>query len=370
MKKKFNIFLICIVFIMIAFDIVNQIHNGREYSLSNLQIGLIVIAVVVYCVMSLIVGVGIYLKKRNENVVLHNGRELFVSVCFGFVFWTSYLLDDGRKVNKGNPWSTKERERFYNILSICCLAYMAICLCDGNIYWLLYLSILLISILLNYNKAYSKKRCDEAYSQKPCQEDLQEELVKQPVTTKDSIISFLRALLLAVLIAVFLVLIYVVPNIDTYMLGFIQSKAPVWSWIACETEYVTLPCDLETIQENIVLDEGDVQLENDVFQKNYPWGNVQYHVYTKQNGFEFIDNVIFNREKTDQNVEDVKIGNGMQFGDSKEEIISKNGTEDLQVMENDKSDDWVLQYNNAGYQMVLRGNDYGLNMIEIAWLHE
>ena len=65
MKKKFNIFLICIVFIMIAFDIVNQIHNGREYSLSNLQIGLIVIAVVVYCVMSLIVGVGIYLKKRK-----------------------------------------------------------------------------------------------------------------------------------------------------------------------------------------------------------------------------------------------------------------------------------------------------------------
>ena len=71
-------------------------------------------------------------------------------------------------------------------------------------------------------------------------EDSKEELAKQPKTTKDAIVSFLRVLLLAVLIAVFLVLIYVVSNIDTYMMGFIQSKAPVWSWIACEPDFIIL----------------------------------------------------------------------------------------------------------------------------------
>lgn len=517
-RKGYIVYFLYII--LILFNMIEQLRNHWSYHLTNMQLAFGIGAIIVYCILSIVVGIIVF--RRNEYI----GNGFLASMKIGFLHPIAYLLGDGRKINKGKIWSTKQRTDFYNILFAVCFFYTAFCIYDNTIYWPFLLCLLPMIILWISNAVYSKKQCrkflfhmfyDEmnidgyesyldnemlypdkkdkengawvilnkililllrgevaeapnmytAVSQELSDEDMKhfseyylvqiifeentieeneleiliksygscknavvsenflrciagikeqnQETVKQytkgletsayPLVNnviedvikpygeglgfiskwkrktennnnllkdnvtqskKNGMISFLKAVFLSVLIAILIFLIFVLPRMDEYSIFLQQQQSPDWSWISGESGYAALPCAVETIQENVFLDEKVLNKDDNLYQINYKWGNVQYHINEK-NQFEYIDYVEFKREKTEQKVEEFQFGNGIQLGDLKEEIIEKTEKDNLEYDEDENSNGWVLQYGRGEYRMSLRGNEYGLNEVKISY---
>lgn len=150
-RKGYIVYFLYII--LILFNMIEQLRNHWSYHLTNMQLAFGIGAIIVYCILSIVVGIIVF--RRNEYI----GNGFLASMKIGFLHPIAYLLGDGRKVNKGKIWSTKQRTDFYNILFAVCFFYTAFCIYDNTIYWPFLLCLLPMIILWISNVVYSKKQC-------------------------------------------------------------------------------------------------------------------------------------------------------------------------------------------------------------------